>query len=112
MQLRYSAIAAVLLAALGASAPAQTLADRQPVLQRSRGGYQEPAYARGYADGYRRGFDDGRNHERYDPAGSREYRDGDTGYDVSYGGSRDAYRNNYRAGFRQGYEDGYRAGSR
>jgi hypothetical protein len=73
--------------------------------------FEEPAYARGYADGRARGLQDGRNHERYDPTGSREYRNADQGFQESYG-SRDAYRNNYRAGFRQGYEDGYREGTR
>jgi hypothetical protein len=74
------------------------------------GGYQEPAYARGYSDGYRQGGDDGRDRDRYDPVGRRDYRDADNGYYGSYG-SRDAYRNNYRAGFREGYEEGYRFGS-
>lgn len=76
-----------------------------------RGGYQEPAYARGYSDGYMRGLDAGRNRERYDLAGNRSYRSGDQGYDRRYG-SRAAYKNNYRAGFRQGYEEGYRDGGR
>ena len=70
-------------------------------------GYQEPAFDRGYADGYRRGRIDSKNRERYDPAGSSDYRDADQGYSISYG-SREAYRTNYRAGFRQGYEEGYR----
>jgi hypothetical protein len=69
--------------------------------------YEEPAYARGYADGLAKGRADGGSHERYDPVGSREYRGAEEGYQASYG-SRDAYKNNYRAGFRQGYEDGYR----
>ena len=73
--------------------------------------YEEPAYARGYADGLSKGLADGRGHERYDPVGSREYRGAEEGYQASYG-SRDAYKNNYRAGFRQGYEDGYRDGTR
>jgi hypothetical protein len=75
--------------------------------QQRAGGYQEPAYARGYSDGYRQGTDDGRDGDRYDPVGRRDYRDADNGYYGSYG-SRDAYRNNYRAGFRGGYEEGYR----
>ena len=75
--------------------------------QQRPGGYQEPAYARGYSDGYRQGTDDGRDRDRYDPVGRRDYRDADNGYYGSYG-SRDAYRNNYRAGFREGYEEGYR----
>jgi len=74
-------------------------------------GYQEPAYARGYSDGYRDGRADGRRRDRYDPADSRRYRDGDRGYADSYG-SRDAYKDNYRAGFRQGYEAGYRENTR
>jgi len=73
-----------------------------------QGGYQEPAYARGFSEGYRQGTDDGRDRDRYDPVGHRDYRDADNGYYGNYG-SRDAYRNNYRAGFRAGYEDGYRA---
>ena len=73
--------------------------------------HDEPAYARGYTNGHGKGLADGRNHDRYDPVGSREYRSADEGYQASYG-SRDAYKNNYRAGFRQGYEDGYRDGTR
>ena len=78
--------------------------------QQRSGGYQEPAYARGYFDGYRQGTDDGRDRDRYDPVGHRDYRDADQGYYRSYG-SRDAYRNNYRAGYREGYEEGYRQGN-
>jgi hypothetical protein len=77
---------------------------------RRAGGYQEPASARGYSDGYARGLSDGRDHDRYDPVGERDYRDGDNGYSGAYG-SKDAYKNNYRAGFRQGYEEGYRDGT-
>jgi hypothetical protein len=74
-------------------------------------GYQEPAFARGYGDGHVRGLADGKGGQRYDPADSRDYRDGDQGYSNAYG-SRDAYRNNYRAGYRQGYEEGYREATR
>ena len=31
-------------------------------------GYQDPAFARGYSDGWERGADDGRDHDRYDPS--------------------------------------------
>jgi hypothetical protein len=79
--------------------------------QERRGAYQEPAFARGYDDGYRRGSGDGKDRDRYDPVGHRDYRSGEQGYSRDYG-SRDAYRNNYRAGFRQGYDDGYREASR
>jgi hypothetical protein len=77
--------------------------------RRMPGAYQEPAFARGYADGYQEGLNDMRGRDRYDPVGSRDYRNGDQGYYGSYG-SRDTYKNNYRAGFRQGYEEGYRSG--
>jgi hypothetical protein len=81
------------------------------VIRRVPGGAQEPAFARGYSDGYKRGADDGRDRDRYDPVGERDYREADQGYYGGYG-SKDAYKNNYRTGFRQGYEDGYRDGYR
>ena len=74
-------------------------------------GYQEQASSRGYSDGYSKGVDDGRDRDRYDPVGHKEYRKADQGYERNYG-PKDAYQNNYRAGFRQGYEDGYRDGTR
>jgi hypothetical protein len=74
-------------------------------------GYQEPAFARGYADGFDKGLEDGRDRDRYDPVRHSDYREADQGYSGSYG-SKDAYKNNYRAGFRQGYEDGYRDAAR
>jgi hypothetical protein len=74
-------------------------------------GYQDPAFARGYSDGWDRGADDGRDRDRYDPVRHGDYRDANDGYSRTYG-SKDAYRINYRAGFRQGYDDGYRDGVR
>jgi len=73
--------------------------------------YQEPAYARGYSDGYQHGWNDGRDRDRYDPGGHRDYRDANQGFYGGYG-PRAAYRTNYRSGFRPGYEDGYRDGQR
>lgn len=70
-------------------------------------GYQDPAFARGYSDGWEKGRDDGRDRDRYDPVRHGDYKDGDNGYERSYG-AKDAYKNNYRSGFRQGYEAGYR----
>ena len=70
---------------------------------------QEPAFARGFSDGYEEGLDDGRDRDRFDLVGNRDYREADQGYYREYG-SKDAYRNNYRAGYREGYEEGYRAG--
>jgi len=67
---------------------------------------EEPAFARGYADGFRHAQED-RRERRYDPVGHRDYRDADQGFSPSYG-TVEAYRNNYRAGFRAGYDAGYR----
>jgi hypothetical protein len=114
---RLSGAALVVLLASPCAIPDLDAAQRgrslraQPQKKQVQRRFEEPAYARGYADGHARGLEDGRKQERYDPAGSREYRDADQGFKDSYG-SRDAYRNNYRAGFRQGYEDGYREGTR
>ena len=80
------------------------------VVRRAPGGYQEPAFARGYSDGFEDGAKDGKDRNRYDPVGEKDYRSADKGYYGGYG-SKDAYKNNYRAGFRQGYEEGYRQGN-
>ena len=80
---------------------------RDSVTRRAPGGYQEPAFARGYSDGFEDGVNDGKDRNRYDPVGEKDYRSADKGYYGSYG-SKDAYKSNYRAGFRQGYEEGYR----
>ena len=71
------------------------------------GAYEEPAFARGYADGFKHAQEDRRERRRYDPVAHRDYRDADSGFARSYG-TREAYRNNYRAGFRAGYDAGYR----
>jgi hypothetical protein len=76
-----------------------------------RGGYQDPAFARGYSEGFERGLDDGRDRDRYDPVRHRDYRDADDGYFRDYG-PKQTWENNYRAGFRQGYEEGYRDANR
>ncbi len=81
------------------------------VVPRAPRGYQEPAQARGYSDGFAQGAEDGRDGDRYDPVRHDDYREADQGYSGSYG-QKDAYKNNYRAGFRQGYEEGYRTGAR
>ena len=67
----------------------------------------EPAFARGYADGFKHAQEDRRERQRYDPVGHRDYREADQGFSRSYG-TLEAYRNNYRAGFRAGYDAGYR----
>ena len=81
------------------------------VFGNERGGYDEPAYARGYAEGFDKGREDWEDRDRYDPVRHREYRDGDRGYNDNYG-SRDLYKQHFREGFREGYEDGYRGGNR
>ena len=69
--------------------------------------YEEPAFARGYADGFKHAQEDRRDRRRYDPVAHRDYRDADQGFSRSYG-TLESYRNNYRAGFRAGYDAGYR----
>lgn len=70
-----------------------------------------PAFDNGYADGYEKGLDDGRDRRTSDPVRHRWYRDGDRGYESRYG-SRAQYQNVYRDAFRTGYEAGYRDGER
>src|SRR5688572_9842025 len=85
--------------------------ERGPFAGSRRGGYSEPAYARGYAEGFDKGREDSDDRDRYDAVGHKEYRNGDRGYNDNYG-SRELYKQNYREGFREGYEDGYRGGNR
>jgi len=68
---------------------------------------EEPAFARGYSDGFKHAQEDRQQRRRYDPVGHRDYREADQGYTRGYG-TLEAYRNNYRAGFRAGYDAGYR----
>lgn len=69
-------------------------------------GGTDPAFARGYNDGYEAGLKDARRHDWRDPISESRYRNGDHGYSRSYG-SRDAYKARYRLAFRQGYDRGY-----
>jgi hypothetical protein len=77
----------------------------------SRGGrgYENPAYTRGYDDGYRQGLEAGRGRDYYDPRRESWYRSADRGYDRRYG-SRTQWRQVYRDGFGVGYDVGYRDG--
>jgi hypothetical protein len=65
-----------------------------------------PAAQNGYRDGYEQGRNDARGGNRFDPVGARRYRSGDQDYDGRYG-SRDDYKREYRAAFQAGYEQGY-----
>jgi len=78
-----------------------------PGLAAGRASQEEPAYARGYADGFRHAQQDRSDKRGYDPVAHKDYRDADQGFYRSYG-SREAYKDNYRAGFRAGYDAGYR----
>lgn len=101
----------VLFTIAAVAAPAAAQDRRWGAGRQARAVYQDPAFARGYAEGYQRGLDDGRDRDRYDAVRHRDYRDADDGYFRRYGPKR-AYENNFRAGFRQGYEEGYRDGAR
>ena len=70
-----------------------------------------PAAQNGYRDGYEQGRNDARGRNRFDPIGSRRYRSGDHDYDGRYG-SRDDYKREYRAAFQAGYDEGYRGSRR
>jgi hypothetical protein len=63
---------------------------------------ERAAFDTGYRDGLRQGRADGRDGDRFDPRGQREYRTADNGR----WGSR--YDDEYRQGFASGYERGYR----
>jgi hypothetical protein len=71
------------------------------------GGNQDPAYMRGFDDGYRRGLEASRDGDRYDVRRDGWYRSADRGYDRRYG-SRNQWRQSYRDGFTSGYDRGYR----
>lgn len=69
------------------------------------------AFDNGYADGYEKGLDDGRDGRQADPTRHGWYRDADRNYDPDYG-SRAQYANAYRDGFRSGYQAGFADGER
>lgn len=75
------------------------------------GGYGNDIYRiaqdQGYRDGYAQGSEHGRDGKRFDPEGTRSYRNADNGYRSEYG-NREAYRQAYRESFRRGYDEGYR----
>lgn len=72
-------------------------------------GYSNPAFERGYRDGFEKGREDARDRDGYDPVRHRWYRSGDRGYDRDFG-PKDVYKNVYREAFRAGYDEGYRGG--
>lgn len=68
-------------------------------------------HANGFEEGYKRGLDDGRDRDRYDPRRHRRYRDADQGYRRDYG-PKGVYEASYRRGFERGYDQGYADGQR
>jgi len=76
-----------------------------------RATYSSAASQNGYRDGLEQGRNDARDHDRYDPAGAKRYREGDHDYHDRYG-SREEYKREYRSAFQQGYDEGYRTARR
>jgi hypothetical protein len=66
-------------------------------------------YDRAYRDGYEAGRNDARRRARYNPAGSRAYREAGRYQDRRPGYGRNDYPREYRLAFRRGYDDGYRS---
>lgn len=69
------------------------------------------AFDRGYREGVKEGEKDGRSRDPFRYQDEGDYRNGDVGYNRSYG-DREFYRQAFRAGFSEGYADGYRRYSR
>jgi hypothetical protein len=69
--------------------------------------YNNPASDFGYRDGYEKGLNDVRKHDRYDPGRHGWYKSADRGYDRQFG-SKDRYKDRYREAFISGYSQGYR----
>lgn len=65
------------------------------------------AFDRGYREGVKEGEKDGRSRDAFRYQDEGDYRNGDVGYNRSYG-DREFYRQAFRAGFADGYADGYR----
>lgn len=74
----------------------------------NRGGGMQAAYDNGYRSGYDQGQADARGRDRYGYDRQGRYRDGDYGYNSSYG-NRNEYRQVFRRGYSEGYDRGYYA---
>src|SRR5437868_2333422 len=87
---------------------ASSSAQAQYPYGRDRYGYDVYQIARdqGYRDGVDHGAEHAREGSRYNPEGTRHYKDATSGYRSSYG-NKDAYKQAYREGFRQGYDEGF-----
>jgi hypothetical protein len=71
--------------------------------------YSRQAYNIGYQDGLRHGSTDRRTGHSYRPTQHDDYKDGDNGYNSSYG-SKQLYKDTYRQGFTEGYQRGWNGG--
>ena len=117
MTAKFLTISAALALLSGAPAAAQTSAPASSWLGTATSyagdDYQAPyasarraAYDNGYKDGLKRGEQAARDRKPFNAQLERDYRDGDNGYNRSYG-DRARYRDDYRGGFAEGYRDGY-----
>jgi hypothetical protein len=64
------------------------------------------AYDNGYREGRRDGEDAARDRRSFDLQRERDYRNGDQGYNRSYG-DKNLYRDSFRSGFADGYREAY-----
>ena len=60
----------------------------------------------GYNDGLRRGSEDSRDRDRYNPEKSGDYKKATNGYDSDYR-DKESYKRAYRDAFLRGYDEGY-----
>lgn len=96
---------------LATSAPAQAQHRNDHPHDRDYYGYgRNDIYQMARQNGYHDGVEHGREHrlerKRYDPTGTRHYKDATDGY-RSGSGDKDTYKQAYREGFRRGYDEGY-----
>src|SRR5215207_10388042 len=118
MTAKFLTISAALALLGGAPAAAQTATPSSNAwlgteAAYARDDYQTPyasarraAFENGYKDGLKRGEQAARDRKPFNAQLERDYRDGDNGYNRSYG-DRARYRDDYRGGFAEGYRDGY-----
>jgi hypothetical protein len=101
-----AALATVVAAGVLVSMPACSAG----IYTTTRGGSYESIERRAYDNGYRRGFEDGRNDARRNRFFSLErhdeYRDAERGY-RRWDGERDPYRVAFRRGFEAGYREAF-----
>jgi hypothetical protein len=110
-------LAVGLVAASPATAAAAQIFQNEPVQYRQYpypDGYGRDRYSstnvageNGYRDGVKKGREDSRDHDRYNPNRHGWFKSADRGYNKHLG-PKDWYRNEYREAFLSGYAQGYR----